>query len=105
MVQFMDYSRAIFTFQSDAWLRIVDVHWMFKLHMALGLFIFILFPFTRLVHMLSVPVRYLWRPYQIVRSRNQVERPAGEVPRRALPHRPVAAVRPGAPHRHSTPAE
>src|SRR5680860_5138 len=34
--------------------------------------IFLLFPFTRLVHMLSVPVRYLWRPgYQIVRSRRR----------------------------------
>jgi nitrate reductase gamma subunit len=48
--------------------------------MALGLLIFILFPFTRLVHMLSVPVRYLWRPgYQIVRSRATGERPAGQV--------------------------
>ncbi|MCK4862052.1 MAG: respiratory nitrate reductase subunit gamma, partial [Rhodobacteraceae bacterium] len=35
-----------------------------------GLTIFMVFPFTRLVHMLSVPVRYLWRPgYQIVRTR------------------------------------
>ncbi|OGO43490.1 MAG: respiratory nitrate reductase subunit gamma [Chloroflexi bacterium RBG_16_58_8] len=25
-----------------------------------------LFPFTRMVHMLSVPLAYLWRPYQIV---------------------------------------
>ena len=43
---------------------------LFKLHIFLGLTIFLLFPFTRLVHMLSAPVRYLWRPgYQIVRSR------------------------------------
>ena len=38
--------------------------------LALGLTILLLFPFTRLVHMLSAPVRYIWRPgYQIVRSR------------------------------------
>jgi nitrate reductase gamma subunit len=46
------------------------VHWLFKAHILLGLTIFLLFPFTRLVHMFSAPVRYLWRPgYQIVRSR------------------------------------
>jgi nitrate reductase gamma subunit len=29
-----------------------------------------LFPFTRLVHIISAPLRYLWRPgYQIVRTR------------------------------------
>jgi nitrate reductase gamma subunit len=50
--------------------HIVDVHWLFKAHILLGLTIFLLFPFTRLVHMFSAPVRYLWRPgYQIVRSR------------------------------------
>ena len=37
---------------------------------SLGLTILLLFPFTRLVHMLSAPVRYVWRPgYQVVRSR------------------------------------
>jgi len=48
------------------------VHWLFKLHLFLGLTIFLLFPFTRLVHMLSAPVRYLWRPgYQIVRTKKR----------------------------------
>jgi len=37
-----------------------------KLH-AINFFILVaLFPFSRLVHMLSVPLAYLWRPYQIV---------------------------------------
>ena len=37
-----------------------------KLH-AINAFILVaLFPFSRLVHMLSVPLAYLWRPYQIV---------------------------------------
>ena len=49
---------------------------IFKLHIFLGLTIFLLFPFTRLVHMLSVPVRYFWRPgYQIVRSRRSTPLP------------------------------
>jgi len=40
-------------------------------HIVLGMVIVALFPFTRLVHMLSIPLRYVTlRPgYQIVRSR------------------------------------
>ena len=50
-----------------------DVAPVFKLHLFLGLTILLLFPFTRLVHMLSAPVRYLWRGgYQIVRSRQSL---------------------------------
>jgi nitrate reductase gamma subunit len=78
MVKFMDWARAIFTLRKDAWHIVADVHWIYKLHILLGLVIFILFPFTRLVHMLSVPVRYLWRPgYQIVRTRKrELKQPA-----------------------------
>jgi nitrate reductase gamma subunit len=70
MVNFMTWSQGIFTFQTDAWENVVDASILFKMHIVLGLTIFLLFPFTRLVHMLSAPVRYLWRPgYQIVRTR------------------------------------
>ncbi len=46
-----------------------------KLH-AINFFVLLaLFPFTRLVHMLSVPLAYLWRPYQIVMwHRRQIQR-------------------------------
>ncbi len=47
------------------------------MHIFLGLTIFLLFPFTRLVHMLSAPVRYIWRPgYQVVRERNHTAQPS-----------------------------
>ncbi len=70
MVKFMAWSQGIFTFDLAAADYISGAHWIFKLHLFLGLTIFLLFPFTRLVHMLSVPVRYLFRPgYQVVRSR------------------------------------
>lgn len=70
MVKFMEWAQGIFTFRSGASDQIRDVALVFKLHLVLGLTILLLFPFTRLVHMLSAPVRYLWRPgYQIVRSR------------------------------------
>ncbi len=73
MVKFMNWAQGIFTFRGDAASYIFDVHIIFKLHLFLGLTILLLFPFTRLVHMLSAPVRYLWRGgYQIVRSRRSL---------------------------------
>lgn len=70
MVKLMSWAQSIAYFGADPAGHIADVHWLFKMHIALGLTIFLLFPFTRLVHMLSAPVRYLWRPgYQIVRSK------------------------------------
>lgn len=71
MTKFMAWAQMIFTFRSGAAAQIADVALVFKLHLFLGLTIFLLFPFTRLVHMLSVPIRYVTlRPgYQIVRSR------------------------------------
>jgi len=70
MTKFMFWAQGIFTFDGAAASHIEDVSIIFKLHLFLGLTIFLLFPFTRLVHMLSVPVRYVFRPgYQIVRSR------------------------------------
>lgn len=75
MVKFMAWAQGIFTFQGDASSHVREVNIVFKLHLFLGLTILLLFPFTRLVHMLSAPVRYLVRPgYQIVRSRRPVLR-------------------------------
>ncbi|RED16320.1 respiratory nitrate reductase subunit gamma [Parasphingopyxis lamellibrachiae] len=70
MVKFMSWAQGIFTFEAGAASYVLDVHPIFKAHLFLGLTILLLFPFTRLVHMLSAPVRYIWRPgYQIVRSK------------------------------------
>jgi nitrate reductase gamma subunit len=74
MVRFMTWSQSILTWNINAWANVVDVHWLYRLHIFLGLLITALFPFTRLVHMISgfaAPFRYLLtRPgYQIVRSR------------------------------------
>jgi nitrate reductase gamma subunit len=73
MVQFMTWSQSVMGLQLNAWLEVVNVHWMYKLHIFLGMVIVAAFPFTRLVHMLSVPIRYVTlRPgYQIVRSRRR----------------------------------
>ncbi len=74
MVKLMSWAQGIFYFDGKAASYIQDVSIVFKLHIFLGLTIFLLFPFTRLVHMLSVPVRYvtpLRKGYQIVRSRRK----------------------------------
>ncbi|WP_457936314.1 respiratory nitrate reductase subunit gamma [Mesorhizobium sp. 10J20-29] len=71
MVKFMTWAQGIFTFNTAASAYVADASIIFKLHLFLGLTILLLFPFTRLVHMLSVPLRYMWRPgYQVVRERN-----------------------------------
>ncbi|WP_368344450.1 respiratory nitrate reductase subunit gamma [Pelagovum sp. HNIBRBA483] len=79
MVRFMNWSQSIVTWNINAWVTVVDVHWLYKLHIFLGLIITALFPFSRLVHMVSgfaAPFRYLLRPgYQIVRSRRQIALP------------------------------
>jgi nitrate reductase gamma subunit len=70
MVKFMHWAQGIFTFDPKAASYVADADLVFKLHITLGLTIFVLFPFSRLVHMLSAPVRYIWRPgYQVVRTR------------------------------------
>jgi len=76
MVLFMEWSQSVVTWNVNAWVNVVDVHWLYKLHIFLGLIITILFPFTRLVHVWSgfaAPVRYLLARsgYQIVRSRRR----------------------------------
>ncbi len=70
MVKFMSWTQGVLTLQSDAWTHVQNVHIIFKLHLVLGMTIFLLFPFTRLVHVWSAPVWYLGRRgYQVVRSR------------------------------------
>jgi nitrate reductase gamma subunit len=69
MVRFMNYVQGIVTLRPGAADGIVDVPLIFKMHMFLGFTIFLIFPFTRLVHVWSAPVGYLFRNYQVVRTR------------------------------------
>lgn len=69
MVKFMNWAQYIVTFRGGAHDFIADTALVFKLHITLGLFLLLVFPFTRLVHALSAPVFYVLRPYQIVRKR------------------------------------
>jgi nitrate reductase gamma subunit len=73
MVLLANWAQGIVTFQpAYAAENIAGVHIIYKLHVLLGLSLFVVFPFTRLVHIASgfaAPVKYLLRNYQIVRSK------------------------------------
>ncbi len=70
MVALMEWAQHIVTFRTGASAFVLEVSPIFKLHLVLGMTIFLLFPFTRLVHIWSAPVWYLGRQgYQIVRTR------------------------------------
>jgi nitrate reductase gamma subunit len=48
---------------------IVDAPVMYKVHAVAAWAIFLVWPFSRLVHAWSYPLWYLWRPYIVIRSR------------------------------------
>ena len=56
---------SLITFQPDTSF-VVSLPWVVKLHMLGGFAIVAIFPFTRLVHVITVPITYLWRAYQAV---------------------------------------
>jgi nitrate reductase gamma subunit len=69
MVKFMRWAQGILTLRPGVSLLVADANFVFKLHLLLGMTIFLVFPFTRLVHVWSAPVWYLGRRgYQVVRT-------------------------------------
>lgn len=105
MTTFMAWALGIFTFDQNAASYIQNASPIFKLHLFLGLTILLLFPFTRLVHMLSVPLRYLMRPgYQVVRSRRSTALSARTGPVTA-PHKAQRPVHGSRSELAATPAD
>ena len=89
MMKLAGWAQTIVTFQAGAPELLAEAGWIFKLHMFLGMSIFFIFPFTRLVHVWSGfgTVAYLVRPYQVVRAR-RLNVPAGN----NAPRHPGAGV-------------
>ncbi len=59
----LDYwAQGMAWFQPDAWRYITTTELIYKIHIINGFFIFILFPYTKLMHMIKVPVMYMLRP-------------------------------------------
>ena len=70
MMALASWAQHLVTFQGDAASFVIGEAFIFKIHLVLGLTILLVFPFTRLVHVWSVPIQYLTRTgYQIVRKR------------------------------------
>lgn len=71
MVLLMSWAQHVVTFRGDAANFIVEASPVFKLHLFLGMSLFVIFPFTRLVHVWSgfAAVGYLNRSWQLVRPR------------------------------------
>ncbi len=89
MLRLAEWAQRIVTFRTGAPELLAEAGWIFKMHMFLGMSIFLIFPFTRLVHVWSGfgAVAYLVRPYQLVRAR-RMNVPAGQ----NQPRRPGAGV-------------
>lgn len=73
------WSRSLIVFQPDASLM-VGVPLMFQLHALTATALFLIWPYTRLVHVMSVPLGFLFRPYIVYRSRD-AHRGARAIPR------------------------
>ena len=89
MMAFGEWAQHIVTLRPGAVEFLGDAGVLFKIHLFLGMSIFLVFPFTRLVHVWSgfAVVGYLVRPYQVVRAR-RLNVPAGH----NQPRRPDAGV-------------
>ena len=68
MIGLANWAQSIVSFQPQP-AHLDAVGFIFKLHLFFGLSVFLLFPFTRLVHVWSIPLSYLVRPYQVVRTK------------------------------------
>ena len=89
MMVLAEWAQRIATFRGGAAELMAGVGPVFRAHMLLGMTIFLIFPFTRLVHVWSGfgTLAYLARPYQVVRAR-RLNVPAGH----NLPRPPGAGV-------------
>ena len=78
MLVLADWAQRVMTFRAGGSDPLVALAWPYKVHIVLGMTIFLLFPFSRLVHVWSgfASLGYLFRPYQVVRSR-RLNLPAG----------------------------
>lgn len=71
MLKLAEWAQRIVTFRGNAVELLDGASWVFKAHMFLGMTVFFIFPFTRLVHVWSGfgTLAYVVRPQQLVRSR------------------------------------
>lgn len=71
MLALSEWAQRIVTFRSGAADLVMPLAWAYKAHLLLGMTLFLVFPFSRLVHIWSAPVTYIFRRYQLVRTRSR----------------------------------
>ena len=71
MVRLMTWAQHIVTFRGDAASYVASAPLIFRMHLFMGMTLFVIFPFTRLVHVWSgfASITYVSRAWQLVRSR------------------------------------
>lgn len=69
MLVLAEYCQRLVTFRALEVDILSGLPWVYKAHLILGFTLFLVFPFSRLVHIWSAPVFYVFRPYQVVRRR------------------------------------
>lgn len=78
MLKLSHWAQGIMTVHPVDAKTLQGLDWPYLVHLVLGMTIFLLFPFSRLVHIWSAPVWYLGRRgYQVVRRREKEVRHAG----------------------------
>lgn len=69
MLRLSEWVQHVVTLRGGDAALVADLAWPYRLHLVLGMTMFLVFPFSRLVHIWSAPVGYVFRSYQIVRRR------------------------------------
>lgn len=70
MMKLVGWAQSVVTFRGGASEHLEGVAFIFRMHLVLGMTLFLIFPFCRLVHIWSAPVEYITRRYQLVRNRH-----------------------------------
>ena len=93
MLTLAHWAQGIVTLQPVDARTLQRLDWPYLTHLVLGMTIFLVFPFSRLVHIWSAPVWYLGRPgYQVVRTRRSLS--AAPAAGRAQSRVPVSKQQP-----------
>ncbi|GAA4753569.1 respiratory nitrate reductase subunit gamma [Gordonia alkaliphila] len=80
----VNYRETVSPWFRSIWILQPDIHAMeaaplrFHVHVVIGMLMFILVPFTRLVHIFTAPLHYLFRPYIVYRSRDARSAPGSQ---------------------------
>jgi nitrate reductase gamma subunit len=87
MLVLSDWAQRVLTFRAGGAEGLVNLDWPYKVHLVLGMTIFLLFPFSRLVHVWSGfgTLAYVVRPYQVMRARRLNLPPGHNAPPKRKP--------------------